>query len=416
MSKQRAWFFSANFFLGMIFCNLLSMSYAQQGDWCGYQSEKSNQSARTTKYNYCLNGSLSDPVSVAFHFVWTDKEFDNISSSQKRQLIESLIDEANLAFSHPDHPELRIQFQEHTESFDYRDDESFYQSTIYNGVKDAYVLNAVPGIINVFIQSTENDECGSFFHHSIRIQKRCPNKEKIFVHELGHYFKLEHTHNGYLRLDTKEFVIRGDGENCTKRGDFLCSTAADPKLSRKSVAACTYVGKDKDPMGNAYEPHVENHMSYSPARCRIEFTLEQRERMYANLTGRRNACEDEDQFFLTGDSGPLLNPKIYPNPIQADQPLTIDVYHRGIYQASSCGKGQVRLMDMRARQINIDGILDLTGGRDELPGQYERIEFKVRVPSDVASGVYMLGLFEVCNILEPKWLSKPLLKEKILVQ
>ncbi|MBK6902936.1 MAG: hypothetical protein IPH04_09020 [Saprospirales bacterium] len=81
----------------------------------------------------------------------------------------------------------------------------------------------------------------------------------VLAHEMGHFLGLYHTHEDWLG-DGKEYV---NGSNCLSAGDFLCDTPADPNLLYYTDDNCQYVGTLTDPLGDAYQPDVENIMSYS---------------------------------------------------------------------------------------------------------------------------------------------------------
>ncbi len=76
---------------------------------------------------------------------------------------------------------------------------------------------------------------------------------------MGHFLGLYHPHEDALG-DGKEYV---NGSNCSSAGDFLCDTPADPNLLYYTDDNCQYVGTLTDPLGDAYQPDVENIMSYS---------------------------------------------------------------------------------------------------------------------------------------------------------
>jgi len=91
-----------------------------------------------------------------------------------------------------------------------------------------------------------------------------------FIHEIGHYFGLLHTHypeNGY------ESVAR---VNCTTTGDKLCDTPADYGITENEVDnRCKYIGTRLDKDGDEFKPLVNNFMSYGRVDCRDSFTKEQ---------------------------------------------------------------------------------------------------------------------------------------------
>jgi len=101
------------------------------------------------------------------------------------------------------------------------------------------------------------------------------------IHEFGHFFGLYHTHEGYDDPQRAEQVSERD---CLNRGDLICDTPADPNLNRRVDASdpanCKCDLTDlSDPNGLAYNPLIENFMSYAPPICRKSFTTGQLNRM-----------------------------------------------------------------------------------------------------------------------------------------
>lgn len=107
---------------------------------------------------------------------------------------------------------------------------------------------------------------------------------KVFIHEMGHYMGLYHTHGKTNNGVTDELV---DGSNCLTAGDDVCDTPADPNLNLTSTSNCVYVGTALDLNNQAYLPDVHNHMSYAEHNCRNQFSVGQMNRMaYTALTDR----------------------------------------------------------------------------------------------------------------------------------
>jgi uncharacterized ubiquitin-like protein YukD len=100
--------------------------------------------------------------------------------------------------------------------------------------------------------------------------------EPTFTHELGHFFRLYHTH-GKSNFGTTDELV--DGSNCTVAGDDICDTPADPNLLGKTNWACVYDEGLKDINGDLYNPDVQNIMSYSGLSCKTRFSKGQLERM-----------------------------------------------------------------------------------------------------------------------------------------
>jgi len=99
------------------------------------------------------------------------------------------------------------------------------------------------------------------------------------LHEVGHYFGLEHTFEG----NGTELV---NGDNCETAGDGICDTPADPFVPNEEmtdyVVDCTFISNKVDANGEFYRPDVGNIMSYYPCSC--GFTTGQYIRMAENCT------------------------------------------------------------------------------------------------------------------------------------
>lgn len=98
------------------------------------------------------------------------------------------------------------------------------------------------------------------------------------THEMGHFFGLLHTFQGYSSPpdSTMELVTRGTGKNCDTAGDLLCDTPADPFIGLNEVnTSCSYIGTAVDFNNVAYVPDVSNFMAYSRHECRNHFSTGQ---------------------------------------------------------------------------------------------------------------------------------------------
>ncbi|WP_010179894.1 carbohydrate-binding protein [Aquimarina agarilytica] len=91
--------------------------------------------------------------------------------------------------------------------------------------------------------------------------------ETTFIHEIGHYLNLFHTHETFFG---NEYV---NGSNCSSTGDLICDTPADPQLSYSVVDFdCNYTDAQMDINGDTYTPNTNNVMSYSRHSCRTELS------------------------------------------------------------------------------------------------------------------------------------------------
>ncbi len=117
------------------------------------------------------------------------------------------------------------------------------------------------------------------------------------AHEIGHYFGLKHPHRNWKSKVKGEPVSRTrliPGTNtkmCERKGDGLCDTPAEPKLTKYTNEKCVYTGWNvKDKYGTVYVPATNNIMSYTRNReCRDNFTPEQVALMLFTASNKKNA-------------------------------------------------------------------------------------------------------------------------------
>lgn len=151
----------------------------------------------------------------------------------------------------------------------------------------------------------------------------------LFVHEFGHCMHLAHTHGKYnfdssecdgtayeiglndlavckgaVRYDNRPDIDENnDGiSDCHQTGDNVCDTPADPQLGRSGMLeafrdtngeiTCNYIGTERDPYGDLYNPLLNNFMAYG--KCgELDFTDGQ-------LAKMRYALENSGLHFLCG--------------------------------------------------------------------------------------------------------------------
>jgi hypothetical protein len=89
------------------------------------------------------------------------------------------------------------------------------------------------------------------------------------LHEMGHYWGLEHTFEG-------NGTELADGSNCQTEGDGFCDTPGDPYVpfappSDYINEDCIFVSMLQDANGDFYDPDVGNVMSYYGCDCHFSY-------------------------------------------------------------------------------------------------------------------------------------------------
>lgn len=188
--------------------------------------------------------------------------------------------------------------------------DSNYFSPFYRSREDSLSKEYYkPGVLNLYFVEKlyyypGRAVCGySKFPPSkdrVFMMNKCSTNGSTLAHEIGHYFSLFHTHQGYRGPDP-ELV---DRSNCETAGDELCSTPADPNLQGKVNTNCEYSYNEKDLNGDPYQPQVENVMSYARKTCRNLFTREQYAWIAYSL--------ENDRFYMDCCAGPVADFKFAP--------------------------------------------------------------------------------------------------------
>ena len=176
----------------------------------------------------------------------------------------------------------------------------------FNSAEQADMISthSINDAVNVYfvneITTNNGGACGYAYYPSnntitltILMNNQCMSAPNgTFVHELGHFFDLAHTHDKTTNGNTDplaENVPRaGVNANCDINGDMLCDTQADPNGSNDSD--CNFVNDGNsttDINGVTYAPDIDNIMSYYSDDCGGNFfTPDQYTRIKNGLTTR----------------------------------------------------------------------------------------------------------------------------------
>jgi hypothetical protein len=173
-------------------------------------------------------------------------------------------------------------------SIDYINNTNFYQDGSSQDAYSSMGASNVADEINMYFVQASPGLCGYYapWLDCVCIIGGCgqPGGTTI-THELGHFFSLPHTFNGWEGGNTPgpgqlELV---NGSNCSTAGDFFCDTPADFLSGRWN---CPYMGTMTDPTGTPYNPDPTFYMSYASDVCTNRFSNLQIGAMQANALSR----------------------------------------------------------------------------------------------------------------------------------
>lgn len=289
-------------------------------------------------------------------------------------------------------------------TFNYIDDDNYadYDKTEMTDLHDTH---GVDDVLNIYTAddvagSTGSPICGhAQFPGGLdfaMVDVSCTRNGSTFVHEVGHYFNVYHTHESFLG---DELV---DGTNCATHGDLVCDTEADPRLSSSTNFTndgCIYDGNggtETDANGAFYTPPVSNIMSYASKECRFVFTTGQYARMLFAI----------DNFRTNLTCSPDLAAKFYSHPeVSCSDNLSVDfssVSTAATNWAWDFGDGATSTMEAPTHTYTTAGTYDvaLTVGdganTDTETKNYEIVVGAVDLPyvQDFEAGVAALSDFK----------------------
>lgn len=226
--------------------------------WCQNQ-----ENSRKTTNLYPLRY-----IKIAFHIVRTS------AGTTERQGIETDIKNA-LVYMNSKYVGANVQF--YICDINYINNDTYYNfnTSTQSALMQTYNISDA---INIYLFNTMVNPDGSnvwgytYYPCSpniIALRQSTMDELVTVTHELGHFFRLPHTHDR-----GNELV---DGSNCATAGDCFCDTPADPNLQFDLYVNenCEYTGTMLDANGDPYNPDVANIMSYARHKCRNHFSPEQ---------------------------------------------------------------------------------------------------------------------------------------------
>lgn len=224
----------------------------------------------------------------------------------KENKITNIYDEKFYNFQLKDEAELRKKWDENDGINIY-----FFNSIT---VQDLTLLNGYTSLPN--LSKGSNAILLSYLNNSTEDFSLLKNK--IFIHELGHYLGLFHTYQDSNNPDInkRELVTRGIGANCNSTGDQVCDTPADPFERIPSIVSMPCNEKVPDFIldlnGDPYTPPLDNYMSFHN-KCGHTFTPFQYQKMEAGLNIRLSPNAEYKIQNLTTNfiSIKSLNKKVY---------------------------------------------------------------------------------------------------------
>jgi hypothetical protein len=278
----------------------ISPIFSQSNNWCNISSQDAQQmkeymfQVRNDMRGYVFDRSAVTYIPVRFFLV---AKSDGTKRPSERLALQAL------CHLNEEYADQDIQF--YLKEFKYMNNtavntnpESF---SAVSAIKNAMIYNA----INVFIVDIIEDPNVAAYYQQpagnggndwIVVSDNYVDDLRVLAHEVGHFFSLLHTFNGWEGSGGWDPSVHGlqvgayspdgvlnemvDGSNCQNAGDAICDTPADYMFPTNN---CTYSGTAKDPKGQLVKPDLKNHMNYAFGCDDYYFSADQKEQIKQNL-------------------------------------------------------------------------------------------------------------------------------------
>ncbi len=250
-----------------------------RGEWAELVTQrlKANQLLQETQGVVRFRETIYLPIK--FHLV---AQNDGGGRVAERKVLDQL------CALNQDFADMDIQFFI-KDGFNYLDNSAVFDNHV-PAINTIMTLEQDPGAINIWIvddaaPSSDNEIGITLGYYDPRKDWIVVNRDYIsdnniiLTHEMGHFFSLLHTHNGWdsepYRDEEKPAPANAedgtptekvDGSNCREAGDFLCDTR--PDYNGLGIG-CDFSLKVFDPDSVLIDPDETNFMSYF-LECRRE--------------------------------------------------------------------------------------------------------------------------------------------------
>lgn len=233
---------------------------------------------------------------------------DNGNGRYYRQEVLQMLCDANEDFA-----PYNMQFYLFNDFINEVDNTDWYDHDEFSGGYEMMFANNVAGAVNVYVVADPAGACGYFspFADGVAVAKTCAEPGSTTLsHELGHFFSLPHTFNGWEGGNTPapSQQERVDGLNCGFVADGFCDTPPDYVSSRWN---CPYTLLT-DPEGVEFRPDGTFFMSYSNDGCQNRFSDEQVAAMKYNIDFNRAELLDDDESLALNDDPVNASDLAYP--------------------------------------------------------------------------------------------------------